>query len=182
MVGTPFSYSCVKIVFMLLLDGKIIKETRAVELRKEIRELGFTPTLAIIQIGESGRSREYISAKQRFAEEIGAAVEIVGFGPDVSTDEVLYEIQRLNADTSINGIIVQLPVPRDINRRAILEAVDPAKDVDGLTAHSLRSLLENDPHGFVPATAKGILLLLDYYNVVIEGKQDRKSTRLNSSH
>ena len=84
---------------------------------------------------------------------------------------MLYEIQRLNADPSINGIIVQLPVSRDIDRRVVLEAVDPSKYVDGLTAHSLRSLLENDPQGFVPATAKGILLLLDYYHVVIEGKQ-----------
>ncbi len=156
---------------MLLLDGKIIKESAVPHLRRRIKELGFTPVLGIVKIGDNERSQSYISQKQKFAEEIGVHVELVSFNADVPLDEVLYEIERLNSESSVNGIIVQFPLPKQLDRRVIIETIEPNKDVDGLTALNLKSLLENDHQGFVPATAKGILLLLDYYSVVIEGKQ-----------
>lgn len=156
---------------MLLLDGKIVRDSAVESLKHTIRELGFTPTLAILQVGQSERSQAYVSAKQKFAEIIGAQVELVGFGHDVSTEDVLYEIQRLNGEQSVNGIIVQLPLARGVNQREIIEAIDPSKDVDGLTASNLKSLLENNPNGFVPATARGVLSLLAYYGIDPEGKR-----------
>lgn len=155
---------------MLLLDGKIARDSFVDSLKRDIRELGFTPTLAILQVGQMERSRAYVAAKQKFAEKIGVDVELVGFPHDASTEDVLYDVQRLNGEQSVNGIIVQLPLPRGVDQRQIIEAIDPSKDVDGLTAHNLKLLLENDPNGFMPATARGVLSLLSYYGIDPEGK------------
>ena len=91
---------------MLLLDGKVVRDSRVTSLKNAVRELGFTPMLAILQVGDSERSHAYVSAKQKFAERIGVRVEFLDFSPDVSGAEVLSEIERLNADPSVNGIIV----------------------------------------------------------------------------
>lgn len=155
---------------MLLLDGKVVRGERVAGLRRDIRELGFSPTLAIVQVGDLERSRAYVSAKRRFAESLGIPVELSGFTVGTALDDILYEIQRLNNDPSITGILVQLPLPKGLDRRAIIEAIEPSKDVDGLTASNLKSLLENDHRGFVPATARGILSLLDHYDIALEGK------------
>ena len=155
---------------MLLLDGKVVRDSRVTSLKNAVRELGFTPILAILQVGDSERSHAYVSAKQKFAERIGVRVEFLDFSPDVSGAEVLSEIERLNADPSVNGIIVQLPTPRGVDSKPFIEAIAPDKDVDGLTSRNLKLLLENDRNGFIPATARGIVSLLDYYNVDLEGK------------
>ena len=156
---------------MLLLDGKIVRDSRVSELKRQIRALGFTPRLAIIQIGTSDRSHAYVKAKQKFAETVGVEVELVTFSGDISPVEIHADIERLNADPSINGIIMQLPTPRGIDHRPLVEAIAPAKDVDGLTAYNLKLLLENNRSGFVPATARGIISLLDFYSVPLEGKR-----------
>lgn len=154
---------------MLLLDGKIARDSKVDYMRRLIRALGFTPTLAILHVGMSERSRAYVGAKKKFADAIGANVELVGFPQDATTEDVLYEIQRLNSESSINGIIVQLPLPRGVNQGEIIEAIDPSKDVDGLTSKNLKFLLENNQNGFLPATAKGVLSLLSYYSIPLEG-------------
>ena len=156
---------------MLLLDGKIARDFGVAALRGRVRALGFIPKLAIVQIGALDRSRAYIVAKQRFAETIGVDVELVGLPSNVFTEDVLAELERLNADVSVNGIIVQLPPPVHINQRHVIEAIDPRKDVDGLTAKNLKLLLENERSGFVPATARGVLSLLSYYGITPEGRR-----------
>ncbi len=156
---------------MIILDGKLVKESMSVEVRRRVRALGFTPTLAIVQIGNLDRSDTYVAAKQKFAESVGINTHLASFSEEVSGAEVLEEIEALNADPSVNGIIVQLPVPNKMNTRALVDAISPEKDVDGLTAVNLKLLLENKSEGFVSATARGILALLDYYRMPIEGKQ-----------
>ncbi|OHA18777.1 MAG: hypothetical protein A2664_04695 [Candidatus Taylorbacteria bacterium RIFCSPHIGHO2_01_FULL_46_22b] len=156
---------------MILLDGKKVRDQRVPELRREIRELGFAPVLGIVQIGRLERSEAYVIQKIRFGELIGARIEQVRLSADVSTEDVLFEIRRLNADPAVNGVIIQLPLPQGIDRRVVIEAIDPTKDVDGLTARNLKSLLENDHQGFLPATTKGVLSLLRHYEVPIEGRE-----------
>lgn len=156
---------------MLLLDGKIVRESRKGDLKRRVKNLGFTPKLAILQVGESGRSGSYVKAKQKFGETIGVDSELVSFSADVSPAEISGEIERLNQDPSVNGIILQLPTPKGVNHRPLVDAIAPAKDVDGLTAVNLKLLLENDRNGFIPATAKGVISLLDYYSIELEGKR-----------
>lgn len=156
---------------MLLLDGKLVRDSNIGTLRKRIKTLGFVPKLAIVQIGAFERSRAYVGAKQRFAATIGAEVELIGLPSNVFTEDAIAEVERLNEDVTVNGIIVQLPLPKGINQRKVIETIDPRKDVDGLTSRNLKALLENDQSGFVPATAKGVLSLLSYYGVEVESKR-----------
>jgi methylenetetrahydrofolate dehydrogenase (NADP+)/methenyltetrahydrofolate cyclohydrolase len=144
-----------------ILDGKIIRNEIIVKLKKEIEGFETKPTLAIIQIGDLAESNKYIKAKKTFAEKIGAEVRHVQFAETVLQDEVIVEIQRLNQDESVQGIILQLPIPKNLNSLEIIEMIDPEKDVDGLT------LLTK----FTPATARGVMALLDYYQIDVVDKK-----------
>jgi methylenetetrahydrofolate dehydrogenase (NADP+)/methenyltetrahydrofolate cyclohydrolase len=155
---------------MILLDGKKISLEGQDVLKARIKDLGFSPTLAIVQVGKNERSDAYIQAKIKFASAIGAKVMVREF--DESTDEqkLFFEIDRLNKDRGVNGIIVQLPVPEQYNRFNLIESIDPEKDVDGLTSKNLKKLLENTS-GILPATAKGVLSLLQAYKIDVTGKK-----------
>jgi methylenetetrahydrofolate dehydrogenase (NADP+)/methenyltetrahydrofolate cyclohydrolase len=144
-----------------ILDGKIIRDEIVVKLKKEIESFKTKPALAIIQIGDLEESNKYIKAKKSFAEKIGAEVRHIHFPDTILQDEVIVEIQRLNQDETVQGIIIQLPIPKNLNSLEIIEAVDPEKDVDGLT------LLTK----FTPATARGVMTMLDYYKVDVVGKK-----------
>jgi len=138
-----------------ILDGKIIRDEIILKLKKEIESFKSVPTLAIVQVGDLAESSKYIKAKKVLAEKIGAVVRHVQFNESISQDEVVVEIQRLNQDTTVHGIILQLPIPKNLNSLEIIETINPQKDVDGLT------LLTK----FIPATAKGIMAMLDYYKI-----------------
>ncbi|MFA7252863.1 MAG: bifunctional 5,10-methylenetetrahydrofolate dehydrogenase/5,10-methenyltetrahydrofolate cyclohydrolase [Candidatus Paceibacterota bacterium] len=144
-----------------ILDGKIIRDEIIIKLKKEIEGLKTKPILAIIQIGDLAESNKYIKAKKSFDEKIGAEVQHLKFANDILQTEIVLEIQRLNQDQTITGIIVQLPLPKHLLVNEIINAIDPRKDVDGLT--------ENSP--FTPATAKGILTMLNYYKINPTGKK-----------
>jgi methylenetetrahydrofolate dehydrogenase (NADP+)/methenyltetrahydrofolate cyclohydrolase len=144
-----------------ILDGKVIRDEIVERLKKEVGSFKTVPTLAILQIGDLEESNKYIKAKKTFAEKIGAEVRHIQFSDTISQDEVIVEIQRLNQDEAVQGIILQLPIPKNLNSLEIIETVDPKKDVDGLT------LLTK----FTPATAKGVMTLLDYYKIEIAGKK-----------
>lgn len=144
-----------------ILDGKIIRDEIIIKLKNKIESFDSKPTLAIIQIGNLEESNKYIKAKKSFSEKIGAEVRHIQFADTISQDEIIVEIQRLNQDQTVSGIILQLPIPNNLNSLEIIEAIDPRKDVDGLT------LLTK----FIPATAKGILNLIDYYKIELKDKK-----------
>ncbi|HVU06447.1 MAG TPA: bifunctional 5,10-methylenetetrahydrofolate dehydrogenase/5,10-methenyltetrahydrofolate cyclohydrolase [Candidatus Paceibacterota bacterium] len=157
----------------LLLDGKKARDFHKAKLAERVtafeRKRHIKPCLAIIQIGDNPESSIYIEQKKKFAAAIGVSVEHVRFSEDASQDGVLEEIVALNADKKIHGIIVQLPVPAHINKLALINAIDPKKDVDGLTDENQKLLEQGNPR-FIPATAKGVMMLLDFYNISVRGK------------
>ncbi|MEI6346217.1 MAG: bifunctional 5,10-methylenetetrahydrofolate dehydrogenase/5,10-methenyltetrahydrofolate cyclohydrolase [bacterium] len=157
----------------LILDGKIVRDLKKTELAKQVETLrarGIVPTLAIVQVGDVPESNTYIAQKKKFGEEIGAVVRHIRIGAERATSEIVDEIGALNTESSIHGIIVQLPLPASVDRQAILDAVASAKDVDGLGAESVQRLKAGEK-GFVPATARGVVSLLRHYGIAVAGKR-----------
>ncbi|HEY4479479.1 MAG TPA: bifunctional 5,10-methylenetetrahydrofolate dehydrogenase/5,10-methenyltetrahydrofolate cyclohydrolase [Candidatus Paceibacterota bacterium] len=152
-----------------LLDGKMARQARALSLKAEIEKMGAKPTLAIIQVGDRAESSAYIEAKKKFGKEIGAIVIHIQCPTESKTSEIQEKIDELNENPKINGIILQLPVPPSIDAYLLVEKIDPSKDVDGQTGESMRRLLRAE-RGFIPATPKGIFMLLDFYGIPVEGK------------
>ena len=145
---------------MLVLDGKKLSQEIASELKEAISSFGRTPKLLIIQIGENEASDVYIQKKIEFGQEIGVIVTIKYFSRDSNEKEILDFITEKNNDTEVNGIIVQLPIPKHLNKEKITRSVSFKKDVDGLAGPN-----------FVPATAKGVVTLLDRNNIKIKRKK-----------
>lgn len=154
-----------------ILDGRIVRDKIQSKLKGIISGFGLSPKLAIIQIGDREDSNAYIAQKKKFAETIGVVVQCDRFPKNVSKEEVVRHIQELNKDSGVHGIIVQLPVPQAIDAQDLIEAIVPSKDVDGLTSTNLKLLWTNKPDGFMPATAKGIITLLDNYQIPLKGKK-----------
>lgn len=156
---------------MKILDGKIIRDEILARLKGEFAKLSTPSLLAIIQIGERKDSTAYIRQKKIFAGKIGVAVEHIKFPENCLSKEIMEKISALNAGNNVHGIIVQLPLPANFNTDEIIEAINPGKDVDGLTAKNLRRLLIGNLDGLMPATAKGVLKILDYYKIPIAGQR-----------
>lgn len=155
----------------IILDGKKLSGEIAVKLKKQIEESGVVPTLAIIQIGAVEESNIYIKHKKAFADKIGAKVEHIVLALDVSENEVMQKIVGLNTDSSINGIILQLPIPAHLDKRKLIETIDPHKDVDGLHSVNQSKIFQGDDTGIIPATPKGVMSLLREYHIELAGKR-----------
>lgn len=153
---------------MLILDGRKVRDAKVGPLHARVAALSRVPTLALFQIGDNPASTAYISQKKAFAERVGARVLHRHFAEGVSGVAVAEALRADNADVSVDGIILQLPVPTHIDRAALIELISPAKDVDGLTSESQRLLAEGRP-GLVPATAKAVMFILDFYGVAVAG-------------
>ncbi|MDD5356916.1 MAG: bifunctional 5,10-methylenetetrahydrofolate dehydrogenase/5,10-methenyltetrahydrofolate cyclohydrolase [Candidatus Pacebacteria bacterium] len=156
---------------MILLDGKKVSKDRALELKAQVSAFRVAPTLAILQVGDDERSSAYIRQKKLFGEKIGCKVLHVTFESTVSHSDIIEKVRELNADISVHGIILQLPIPTNLDSRSIIEAIDPKKDVDGLHSENAKKLTDGDVSGFIPATAKGVISLLDAYKIPIAGKK-----------
>ena len=154
-----------------ILDGRPIKEERRETLKTAVASLGFIPTLAIIQVGKREDSTAYITQKKTFGKEIGVNVEHDLFPENADQDDIVAKIKEYNENKNIHGIIVQMPLPIHIDRGFVVDAIDPKKDVDGLTAPNLKYLFEGREGGFMPATSRGIISLLEYYDISLEGKK-----------
>lgn len=154
---------------MTLLDGKILSEKFLSTLKKDIVKLDNDLRLDVILIGNDYGSQKYVKMKHKTSLDVGLKSTIHHFPEDVNEQEVLDLIKRLNKDSDVTGFMVQLPLPKQLNRSTILEAIDYRKDVDGLTAYNLGRIFQNKEY-LVPATPMGIITLLDEYNIAIEGK------------
>lgn len=155
-----------------ILDGRIVRDQIMADLKKKIGDFKLVPNLAIIMIGDNPDSEIYVKRKIDFAKKIGANAFIVNFPKGVITQEILLAgIDKLNKDESINGIIIQAPLPAPLNWAEAVERVDPIKDVDGVSSVNVKKLLENNSNGLIPATARGVLSLLKYYQIPIKGKK-----------
>jgi 5,10-methylene-tetrahydrofolate dehydrogenase/methenyl tetrahydrofolate cyclohydrolase len=121
-------------MFMKILDGKALANTIRERLKTEVARAKDKPTLVIIQIGNRPESNVYVGHKKKFGDSIGAVVKHIVFGEDVTTETLISEIKKLNKNKKVHGVIVQLPIPAHLDKKKIIEAVDPRKDVDGLSS------------------------------------------------
>jgi methylenetetrahydrofolate dehydrogenase (NADP+)/methenyltetrahydrofolate cyclohydrolase len=155
-----------------ILDGKSIAQEIREEIKKEVIELkekhGIVPGLVTILVGENPASVSYVTAKQRTAHELGFYSVQENLPENVSEDELLKLIDKYNRDEKIHGILVQLPLPKHINERKVLYAIDPRKDVDGFHPVNVGKLVIGEPC-FIPCTPYGILILLAKTGVPVEG-------------
>lgn len=146
-----------------IIDGAAIGRTIRAELADDIAALrgrGVTPGLAAVLVGDHAPSRAYVKMKGRACEEAGLHHETIARPATIAEDELIQEIDRLNDDPKIHGILVQLPLPEHINTRRILHRVSPQKDVDGFHPENVGRLAAGDPTGFRPATPAGVQQLL----------------------
>ena len=155
----------------LILDGKKVRDTIVIKLTQEVKRLRRPPSLAIIQLGGHEDSSAYIRQKIKLADRIGAHVLHFTFAETIPQKTLAETINGLNGDEDVDGIIVQLPLPKYFDEGRTIDLISPLKDVDGLTAANLKLLLENKPEGFVPATARGVITLLDTYDIPVAGSR-----------
>ncbi|MEJ7418542.1 bifunctional methylenetetrahydrofolate dehydrogenase/methenyltetrahydrofolate cyclohydrolase FolD [Staphylococcus warneri] len=155
-----------------LLDGKQIAKDYRQGLKDQVEVLkskGYTPKLSVILVGNDGASQSYVRSKKKAAEKIGMISEIVHLSEDTSEEDVLSELERLNNDDSVSGILVQVPLPKQVSEQKVLEAINPEKDVDGFHPSNIGKLYI-DEQTFVPCTPLGIMEILKYADIDIEGK------------
>lgn len=155
---------------MIILDGKKLNKEISEELKAEIGSLGSKPKIVILRVGDDPASEIYVGMKVKFAEEIGAAAEVIKFADHVSQGEVIEKVKSLNEDSSVHGVILQLPVSPGIDSSEIINTISPEKDVDGLGSLNVYKLVQNDDSGIIPATARGVITLLQENNIEIEGQ------------
>jgi methylenetetrahydrofolate dehydrogenase (NADP+)/methenyltetrahydrofolate cyclohydrolase len=157
-----------------VMDGRGLALHLREQLKREVEEFvkqhGFRPKLATILVGNDPASVVYVGIKRKVAEELGFAAEVFHLPPDASESEVISLVERLNADPTVNGILVQHPTPPHINEDKVMATISPEKDVDGLTPFSLGGLAARSPN-FIPCTPLGALKLLQHYGITLEGKE-----------
>lgn len=158
---------------MIILDGKKtsndIKEEIAVEVNSIVSSGGKTPHLSAILVGSDGASETYVNAKVKACAKVGFQSTLIRLSEDISEEDLLAEVKKINDNSDIDGLIVQLPLPKHINEMKVTEAIDPKKDVDGFHPSNIGRMALNLPT-YLPATPAGILELLKRYDVETSGK------------
>lgn len=158
---------------MIILDGKIVaasvKESIKAKAALLIREHKKTPHLVAILIGTNGASETYVANKVKTCEEIGFKSTLLRFDENVKEQLLLDTIQKLNVDDEVDGILVQLPLPKHISEEKVINTINPSKDVDGFHPSSIGKLVQGLPT-FIPATPYGIMLMLEHYKIDTVGK------------
>lgn len=150
----------------MLLDGKLVREDLLKELKNKYKNIKLG--LSVIQIGDDLASTKYVSQKEKLAKELGVNFKLIKFD-NINTNDLLHEIDKLNQDSSIHGIIVQLPIPKDIDYDKVRNRINPNKDIDGVNDINIMRLVTNNDDALIPCTALGVLRILEYYNITLEG-------------
>ncbi len=157
---------------MKLIDGKKIALQIEEQIRAQVALIqGRKPSLAFVLVGDNPASQSYVRAKKRACAAIGITSTLTHLPITISQNELLHEIQALNQNPNVDGILVQLPLPPHINDRAIMLSINPEKDVDGFHPINIGKMLLGEDHGFLPCTPHGIKLLLQRYEIPVEGKK-----------
>lgn len=155
-----------------ILKGAPVAEQYIAECRSKIdamKSKNITPALRVLLIGNDPASEIYTRKKTQKCHEIGIDGSIISMSAASTTEEVLSQVHLLNDDVNIHGILIQLPLPKNIDTQQVLQAVDPKKDVDGFHPMNVGRLQLQLPNTFIPCTVQGILALLEYYTIPIEG-------------
>ncbi|SFH78749.1 bifunctional methylenetetrahydrofolate dehydrogenase/methenyltetrahydrofolate cyclohydrolase [Pisciglobus halotolerans] len=157
----------------ILMSGKELSDVLNEKMKKSVEELvekGVIPGLAVVLVGEDPASQTYVRNKEIRAKKLGIHSVVERYPETIKESELLNVVDRLNADDQIHGILVQLPLPKQINENRILMAIDPSKDVDGFHPINMGKLFIGQPDR-IPCTPYGIMKMLDHYGVELEGKR-----------
>lgn len=154
-----------------IIDGKQVAADMRAELKAEVaklKEQGIVPGLGVILVGEDPASKSYVTAKERACEEMGIYSDDNRLSADTSQEELMQKVRDMNNDPKINGILVQLPLPKHLNEAEVLLAIDPNKDVDGFHPMNVGKMVVGE-ESFLPCTPHGVIQLLIRSGVKIEG-------------
>ena len=158
---------------MQLLDGKYVSEKVKLSIADEaaafLAESGRKPHLVAILVGNDGGSETYVASKMKNCEKVGFKSSLVRYDTSVTEEELLNKIREINTDAGVDGLIVQLPLPKHIDPEKVTETIDHKKDVDGFHPVNLGRMMRNLPC-FIPATPYGIMMMLEAYNIDTVGK------------
>jgi methylenetetrahydrofolate dehydrogenase (NADP+)/methenyltetrahydrofolate cyclohydrolase len=157
---------------MILLDGKEVAkkiEQEIIEKTKILKDRGITPGLAVILVGADPASQSYVKNKEKLALKLGFYSTHLNFESSITQEELIAEIKKLNNDPLIHGILIQLPLPKHIEGKAILDAISRYKDVDGFNPYNVGKLDTGDSI-FKPCTPYGIMKIFEHYNIELSGK------------
>ena len=153
-----------------ILDGKKLRDKIIENLKAKVDTFEEKPTLVVILVGENPASKIYVNNKKKMAEKIGIHSEVINYPANITEAELLDKIEELNNNRKVTAILVQLPLPKHISKDNVMNKIIPSKDVDGFTPYNFGKLFSGETPTVYPCTPKGILLLLDEYNIEIEGK------------
>ncbi|MDB5211160.1 MAG: bifunctional 5,10-methylene-tetrahydrofolate dehydrogenase/5,10-methylene-tetrahydrofolate [Sediminibacterium sp.] len=158
---------------MILLDGKIASAAVKTGIQEQTQQIIASgkraPHLAAILVGTNGASETYVASKVKNCEEVGFRSTLIRLDSNVEEAVLLQAIRSLNEDAEVDGILVQLPLPKQISEQKVIEAIDPSKDVDGFHPSSAGKLVQGLPT-FIPATPYGIMLMLEHFDIETKGK------------
>lgn len=157
---------------MKLIDGKKIAEKNLRKIKGQVtrlRNLGISPKLAVVLVGDDKASLSYIRKKEESCCSVGIDFELFKFPENISEDNLLKKLDIVQRDKKLTGLIIQLPLPKKLNARRVLDHIKPELDVDCLTSYCLGKLTANDPM-YIPPTADAVLDMLDEYNVKFDDK------------
>ncbi len=158
---------------MQILDGKIVSKAVKDTVKEKTAQLIASgkkaPHLAAVLVGSDGASETYVASKVKNCEEIGFKSTLIRLDATIDEAVLIATIQQLNADDDVDGILVQLPLPKQISEAKIISLIDPGKDVDGFHPMSVGKMVQGLPT-FIPATPYGIMLMLEHYNIETKGK------------
>ena len=158
----------------MIFDGKALSNKILDEISKEhdfmLKKNGRRAGLVVVIVGDDKASRVYVKNKRMTCEKVGFFTETIDFSSNISEEELLKEIERLNSDERFDGILVQLPLPKHIDELKVLNAINPDKDVDGFHFNNIGKMVVGDDTGFLSCTPYGIMQLFDEYNINVEGK------------
>lgn len=157
-----------------IIDGKLVSSVVRSKIAEEILAFkncsGITPGLAVVIVGDNPASMVYVRNKKKACEQVGINSYEIALPADISEEELLEKVIQLNNDESVHGILVQLPLPAHINEETVINAIDPAKDVDAFHPSNVGRIMIGN-YSFLPCTPAGIMDLLEYYNINISGKK-----------
>ena len=156
-----------------IIDGKLVSSAVKERVKNEVAELnqkGVSVCLAVILVGEDPASQVYVSNKKKACEQLGIISQEYLLPENTAQDELLSLVKKLNNDKTVNGILCQLPLPKGLDENAIIEAIDPNKDVDAFHPVNVGRIMIGD-YDFLPCTPAGVMEMLNFYNIDISGKE-----------
>jgi len=154
---------------MTIIDGKLLAENLRHKIANEVKEFSRPPGLAVILVGDDSSSQVYVRNKTKACVEVGFYSDQIHKSANITQEELLSEIRRLNDNETIDGILVQLPLPPHIDAEVIIEAIIPEKDVDGFSSENVGKLMQNKPF-LSPCTPKGVMAMLETLDYDLRGK------------